>query len=253
MKRSAVLILVCVPVFVDLNSPLLFGRLNGLSSDSTIDILYQLGTTQDSGTKDRYVKHPVFTLTQAVLTPFSVRITPNEKCFPSRWYSRQTHKLIVKSLLTLSLPSFTVSCLCLLHINSTVTQLTPRDWGDDSVFTNLVQTYLSKCVVNFNPPGSRLSSSGSMTLQGSQPTRWVVLWDTPPAVVSLPLLHRGSTASSCLHPPTFTVWQPSCGIATSCLLTTTSPHCSTESSLSQSLFFSYILNVTWLTMRHLLG
>ncbi|KAM4590981.1 dual E2 ubiquitin-conjugating enzyme/E3 ubiquitin-protein ligase BIRC6 [Odontesthes bonariensis] len=36
-----------------LNSPLLFGRLNGLSSDSTIDILYQLGTTQDSGTKDR--------------------------------------------------------------------------------------------------------------------------------------------------------------------------------------------------------
>ncbi|XP_074899220.1 dual E2 ubiquitin-conjugating enzyme/E3 ubiquitin-protein ligase BIRC6 isoform X5 [Buteo buteo] len=37
----------------DLNSPLLFGRLNGLSSDSTIDILYQLGTTQDPGTKDR--------------------------------------------------------------------------------------------------------------------------------------------------------------------------------------------------------
>uniref|UniRef100_A0A4W5N9T3 Baculoviral IAP repeat containing 6 n=1 Tax=Hucho hucho TaxID=62062 RepID=A0A4W5N9T3_9TELE len=37
----------------DLNSPLLFGRLNGLSSDSTIDILYQLGTIQDPGTKDR--------------------------------------------------------------------------------------------------------------------------------------------------------------------------------------------------------
>uniref|UniRef100_A0A8D0H8S2 Dual E2 ubiquitin-conjugating enzyme/E3 ubiquitin-protein ligase BIRC6 n=2 Tax=Sphenodon punctatus TaxID=8508 RepID=A0A8D0H8S2_SPHPU len=37
----------------DLNSPLLFGRLNGLSSESTIDILYQLGTTQDPGTKDR--------------------------------------------------------------------------------------------------------------------------------------------------------------------------------------------------------
>ncbi|XP_039995720.1 baculoviral IAP repeat-containing protein 6 [Xiphias gladius] len=37
----------------NLNSPLLFGRLNGLSSDSTIDILYQLGTTQDSGTRDR--------------------------------------------------------------------------------------------------------------------------------------------------------------------------------------------------------
>ncbi|XP_039594997.1 baculoviral IAP repeat-containing protein 6 isoform X2 [Polypterus senegalus] len=37
----------------DLNSPLLFGRLNGLSSDSTIDILYQLGITQDPGTKDR--------------------------------------------------------------------------------------------------------------------------------------------------------------------------------------------------------
>ncbi|XP_043914359.1 baculoviral IAP repeat-containing protein 6 isoform X2 [Protopterus annectens] len=37
----------------DLNSPLLFGRLNGLSSDSTIDILYQLGTTQDTGTKNR--------------------------------------------------------------------------------------------------------------------------------------------------------------------------------------------------------
>ncbi|KAK6293579.1 hypothetical protein J4Q44_G00359050 [Coregonus suidteri] len=37
----------------NLNSPLLFGRLNGLSSDSTIDVLYQLGTTQDPGTKDR--------------------------------------------------------------------------------------------------------------------------------------------------------------------------------------------------------
>ncbi|XP_056147249.1 baculoviral IAP repeat-containing protein 6 [Lampris incognitus] len=37
----------------NLNSPLLFGRLNGLSSDSTIDILYQIGTTQDPGTKDR--------------------------------------------------------------------------------------------------------------------------------------------------------------------------------------------------------
>ncbi|XP_064411867.1 baculoviral IAP repeat-containing protein 6 isoform X3 [Latimeria chalumnae] len=37
----------------DLNCPLLFGRLNGLSSDSTIDILYQLGTTQDTGTKER--------------------------------------------------------------------------------------------------------------------------------------------------------------------------------------------------------
>ncbi|XP_036815670.1 baculoviral IAP repeat-containing protein 6 isoform X7 [Oncorhynchus mykiss] len=37
----------------NLNSPLLFGRLNGLSSDSTIDILYQLGTIQDPGTKDR--------------------------------------------------------------------------------------------------------------------------------------------------------------------------------------------------------
>ncbi|KAM3606446.1 uncharacterized protein V6R79_016382 [Siganus canaliculatus] len=37
----------------NLNSPLLFGRLNGLSSDSTIDILYQMGTTQDSGTRDR--------------------------------------------------------------------------------------------------------------------------------------------------------------------------------------------------------
>lgn len=47
-------ILLWSSVFVDLNSPLLFGRLNGLSSDSTIDILYQLGTTQDSGTRDRY-------------------------------------------------------------------------------------------------------------------------------------------------------------------------------------------------------
>ncbi|XP_078714316.1 dual E2 ubiquitin-conjugating enzyme/E3 ubiquitin-protein ligase BIRC6 isoform X2 [Lampetra fluviatilis] len=37
----------------DLNSPLLLGRLNGLSSDSTVDILYQLGTTQDSGTRAR--------------------------------------------------------------------------------------------------------------------------------------------------------------------------------------------------------
>lgn len=44
-------------VSADLNSPLLFGRLNGLSSDSTIDILYQMGTTQDSGTKDRYVMY----------------------------------------------------------------------------------------------------------------------------------------------------------------------------------------------------
>lgn len=75
------LILVCVLVFVDLNSPLLFGRLNGLSSDSTIDILYQLGTTQDSGTKDRYVKHSIFILTQAVLTPSPIRLTPNEKLF----------------------------------------------------------------------------------------------------------------------------------------------------------------------------
>lgn len=48
--------------FKDLNSPLLFGRLNGLSSDSTIDILYQLGTTQDAGTKDRYSS--VFATTQ---------------------------------------------------------------------------------------------------------------------------------------------------------------------------------------------
>ncbi|NWH73789.1 BIRC6 protein, partial [Piaya cayana] len=40
-------------ILFNLNSPLLFGRLNGLSSDSTIDILYQLGTTQDPGTKDR--------------------------------------------------------------------------------------------------------------------------------------------------------------------------------------------------------
>lgn len=50
-----ILIMVFAYVFEDLNSPLLFGRLNGLSSDSTIDILYQLGTTQDSGTKDRYI------------------------------------------------------------------------------------------------------------------------------------------------------------------------------------------------------
>jgi len=49
------LIVVFASFLVDLNSPLLFGRLNGLSSDSTIDILYQLGTTQDPGTKDRYI------------------------------------------------------------------------------------------------------------------------------------------------------------------------------------------------------
>lgn len=46
----------CFSILVDLNSPLLFGRLNGLSSDSTVDILYQMGTTQDAGTKDRYVR-----------------------------------------------------------------------------------------------------------------------------------------------------------------------------------------------------
>lgn len=46
----------CFYVLADLNSPLLFGRLNGLSSDSTVDILYQMGTTQDAGTKDRYVR-----------------------------------------------------------------------------------------------------------------------------------------------------------------------------------------------------
>lgn len=46
----------CFSVLADLNSPLLFGRLNGLSSDSTVDILYQMGTTQDAGTKDRYVR-----------------------------------------------------------------------------------------------------------------------------------------------------------------------------------------------------
>lgn len=51
----AVLIFAFMSVSIDLNSPLLFGRLNGLSSDSTIDILYQMGTTQDSGTKDRYI------------------------------------------------------------------------------------------------------------------------------------------------------------------------------------------------------
>lgn len=52
---KTIFIIVFASVFVDLNSPLLFGRLNGLSSDSTIDILYQLGTTQDPGTKDRYI------------------------------------------------------------------------------------------------------------------------------------------------------------------------------------------------------
>lgn len=52
-----ILILVFPSVFVDLNSPLLCGRLNGLSSDSTIDILYQMGTTQDTGTKDRYINN----------------------------------------------------------------------------------------------------------------------------------------------------------------------------------------------------
>lgn len=59
------LIVFSASVSVDLNSPLLFGRLNGLSSDSTIDILYQLGTTQDSGTEDRYsVTYAVIALTQ---------------------------------------------------------------------------------------------------------------------------------------------------------------------------------------------
>lgn len=53
MEGSA-LILLFFSALVDLNSPLLFGRLNGLSSDSTVDILYQMGTTQDAGTKDRY-------------------------------------------------------------------------------------------------------------------------------------------------------------------------------------------------------
>lgn len=67
----AILTVVFASVFVDLNSPLLFGRLNGLSSDSTIDILYQLGTTQDSGTKDRYINiltHPVLKLPPANIT-----------------------------------------------------------------------------------------------------------------------------------------------------------------------------------------
>lgn len=51
--HASPLILLCFCP-ADLNSPLLFGRLNGLSSDSTVDILYQMGTTQDAGTKDRY-------------------------------------------------------------------------------------------------------------------------------------------------------------------------------------------------------
>ncbi len=57
---------------VDLNSPLLFGRLNGLSSDSTIDILYQLGTTQDPGTKDRSVLY--------IITENSIIKLPNRTC-----------------------------------------------------------------------------------------------------------------------------------------------------------------------------
>lgn len=69
----ASLILASASVFVDLNSPLLFGRLNGLSSDSTIDILYQLGTTQDSGTKDRYMN--------SLILPCITRITTSEDQF----------------------------------------------------------------------------------------------------------------------------------------------------------------------------
>ncbi|XP_046884773.1 baculoviral IAP repeat-containing protein 6 isoform X4 [Hypomesus transpacificus] len=59
----------------NLNSPLLFGRLNGLSSDSTIDILYQLGTTQDPGTKDRI---------QALLqwVHDSSRVAAHKRCSP---------------------------------------------------------------------------------------------------------------------------------------------------------------------------
>lgn len=67
MIKHDTLISVSASIFVDLNSPLLFGRLNGLSSDSTIDILYQLGTTQDSGTKDRYMSIPWLFLTQTVI------------------------------------------------------------------------------------------------------------------------------------------------------------------------------------------
>lgn len=67
---------ICILSLEDLNSPLLFGRLNGLSSDSTIDILYQLGTTQDSGTKDRYVKQQIFNLN---FVPISVFLPKNSK------------------------------------------------------------------------------------------------------------------------------------------------------------------------------
>ncbi|CAF94074.1 unnamed protein product, partial [Tetraodon nigroviridis] len=56
LKLIEILLRNCAAAGTDpanLNSPLLFGRLNGLSSDSTVDILYQMGTTQDAGTKDR--------------------------------------------------------------------------------------------------------------------------------------------------------------------------------------------------------
>lgn len=76
-NMKAILIVVFASVFVDLNSPLLFGRLNGLSSDSTIDILYQLGTTQDSGTKDRYIN--TMSLPQIIHKHPSVRVTAKKR------------------------------------------------------------------------------------------------------------------------------------------------------------------------------
>lgn len=137
---------------------------------------------------------------------------------------------IIKSVLTLSLSSFTVVCL-FLNINYTVTCQLRRQM---LCFPNNMTSHLSEFVLNFNPPGSRLFSSGFMTLHRWQLTRWVGPWDMLVLVLALPPLRQGSMASSCLHHPTSTVWQPSCGTAMSCLLTTTCMHCSTESSLSQS-------------------
>uniref|UniRef100_UPI00358FA005 baculoviral IAP repeat-containing protein 6 n=1 Tax=Myxine glutinosa TaxID=7769 RepID=UPI00358FA005 len=74
----------CTTHPADLNSPLLMGRLNGLSSDSTVDILFQLGTTQDTGTHERvqalisWVKDCAQLAVRNSTSPTSPSLAPNE-------------------------------------------------------------------------------------------------------------------------------------------------------------------------------
>uniref|UniRef100_A0A8C4Q1J4 Dual E2 ubiquitin-conjugating enzyme/E3 ubiquitin-protein ligase BIRC6 n=1 Tax=Eptatretus burgeri TaxID=7764 RepID=A0A8C4Q1J4_EPTBU len=75
----------CMTHPADLNSPLLMGRLNGLSSDSTVDIVFQLGTTQDTGTRERvkalisWVKDCAQLAVRNSNSPTSPALAPHER------------------------------------------------------------------------------------------------------------------------------------------------------------------------------